>query len=217
MLIVFLGPPGAGKGTQAKILSHKLNIPHLSTGEILREMSNKDNGIGKILKTTMTNGLLVSDGIITELVKNRINMNDCKLGFILDGYPRTLNQAISLELILKEKNKTLDKVIQIDVPENILLKRITGRQVCQKCLQVYNKFFDPLPKTGCKYCGSKKKPIVRSDDEEKSFKNIRLKKYNDETRPLIDFYEKKELLKNFSGIDSSEKISKKIINYLKNI
>ena len=127
MHLIFLGPPGAGKGTQAKILSNELNIIHLSTGEILREMSNQNNKIGKLIKETMTKGLLVSDELITEVVEDRIKKEDCKSGFILDGYPRTILQANSFDEIIKKINIKINNVIQIDLPEDILLKRIIGR------------------------------------------------------------------------------------------
>ena len=217
MFIIFLGPPGAGKGTQAKILSRHLKIPHLSTGEILRKISNKENETGIFLKNIIKKGLLVSDEIITELVKNRINMADCKNGYILDGFPRTIAQALSLESLLNIINQKINIAIQIDVPEEILFKRITGRETCPKCLAVYNKFFNPMPKEGCNNCGSKKNSIIRSDDREDAFKNVRLKKYNDETRPLIDFYKKKGILQCFNGIGSTEEISNNIIKYLQTV
>ena len=217
MIIIFLGPPGAGKGTQAKMLSNNLNIPHLSTGEILRQMIVKNDDLGKSLNKIMTKGLLVSDDMINEIVENRINLDDCKTGFILDGFPRTINQATNLESSLKNQSKKLDKVIQIDVPNEILIKRIMGREVCVDCATIYNKFFDPLPVKGCKKCGSKKKPYVRKDDDEISFKNVRLKKYNEETKPLIDYYQNVNLLKSFDGTEQITEIGKKIIKYLKNI
>ena len=141
MHLIFLGPPGAGKGTQAKILSNELNIIHLSTGEILREMSNQNNKIGKLIKETMTKGLLVSDELITEVVEERIKKEDCRSGFILDGYPRTILQANSFEKIIKKINIKINNVIQIDLPEDILLKRIIGRQECKNCSKIYNKYF----------------------------------------------------------------------------
>ena len=136
MHVIFLGPPGAGKGTQAKILAKKLNIPHLSTGEILRIMSSKNNYIGKSLKDIIKKGLLVSDELITTVVRERILLEDCQHGFILDGFPRTLIQAKNLEDILKKQNIKINTVIKIDVNEKILIQRISGRQVCKKCNKI---------------------------------------------------------------------------------
>ena len=215
MRLVFLGPPGAGKGTQSKIISNVLNIPHLSTGEILRDMSENNDYIGKELKNIMSKGMLVSDDMITSVVKKRILMQDCNKGFILDGYPRTLPQANSLESIMSEENLKISSVILVDVPEDELLKRITGRLLCNKCSKIYNKYSNPFPENGCgrKDC-SKENIMVRSDDEEEAFKQVRLKKYYNETFPLIDYYKSKNLLKKFDGSGSAEKISKKIIDFI---
>tara|TARA_Y100000590_G_scaffold127347_1_gene145624 strand:+ start:13122 stop:13775 length:654 start_codon:yes stop_codon:yes gene_type:complete len=216
MHLIFLGPPGAGKGTQAKILSNELNIIHLSTGEILREMSNQNNKIGKLIKETMSKGLLVSDELITEVVEDRIKKEDCKSGFILDGYPRTILQANSFEEIIKKINIRINNVIQIDLPEEILLKRIIGRQECKNCSKIYNKYFNPFPLDGCNDCG-KKDIIIRKDDDEYAFKNVRLKKYYQETQPLIDYYNGMKLLYKVDGEGSVEEISKKILKFIKKI
>lgn len=216
MHLIFLGPPGAGKGTQAKILSNELNIIHLSTGEILREMSNQNNKIGKLIKETMTKGLLVSDELITEVVEERIKKEDCRSGFILDGYPRTILQANSFEKIIKKINIKINNVIQIDLPEEILLKRIIGRQECKNCSKIYNKYFNPFPHDGCNDCGQKD-IIIRKDDDEYAFKNVRLKKYYQETQPLIDYYNGMKLLHKVDGEGSVEEISKKILKFIKKI
>ena len=155
MQIIFLGPPGAGKGTQAEILSNKLGIPHLSSGLILRQISKQKSKVSDLLKETMNKGLLVSDDLITNVVEERINMKDCNNGFILDGFPRTIIQAENLDFIFNKINKKINFVFQIDVSEDILVKRITGRQICSKCSTTYNKFFDPMPKKGCRNCGGK--------------------------------------------------------------
>ena len=212
MYYIFLGPPGAGKGTQAKILSEKLNIAHLSTGEILRTMSKKNNEIGRTLKKTMSKGLLVSDELITKVVEQRILFDDCNKGFILDGFPRTITQANNFDKIIREKHILIKSVIQIDVPENILLKRITGRQVCKKCFKIYNKYFNPFPKNGCKICGAKD-IITRNDDNENAFRNVRLKKYQEETRPLLDYYSNNSLLYRVDGAGSVDKIAEKIFKF----
>ena len=213
MYYIFLGPPGAGKGTQAKIFSEKLNIAHLSTGEILRTMSKNNNEIGRALKKTMSEGLLVSDELITKVVEQRILFDDCNKGFILDGFPRTVTQANNFDKIIEENNILIKGVIQIDVPEDILLRRITGRQVCKNCFKIYNKYFNPFPKNGCQIC-REKDIITRNDDNEDAFRNVRLKKYYEETRPLLDYYSSKNLLHCVDGVGSIEKIAEKIFNFV---
>ena len=212
MHYIFLGPPGAGKGTQAKILSERLNIAHLSTGEILRTMSKKNNEMGRTLKKTMSEGLLVSDELITKVVEQRILLDDCNKGFILDGFPRTIIQANNFDKIIKEKHILINSVIQIDVPEDILLKRITGRQVCKNCFKIYNKYFNPFPNNGCQICGEKD-IITRNDDNENAFRNVRLKKYYEETEPLLGYYSSKKLLYRVDGAGSADKIAEKIFKF----
>jgi len=215
MQLIFLGPPGAGKGTQAKILSEKLILPHLSTGEILRQMSEVNDKTGNLLKDIMTKGLLVSDELITKVVEKRILMDDCKKGYILDGFPRTIKQGINYDEIIYRLNKKIHSVIQIDVTENTLVKRITGRMFCEKCSEIYNKFFDPFPKEGCRKCGSSGEPLIRSDDDEEAFKNVRLKKYREETEPLIDYYQKKQILHSFDGAKTMSEIAERIYNFVR--
>ena len=216
MHIVFLGPPGAGKGTQAKILSDKLNFPHLSTGEILRKISNKKNSIGLEIKETMSKGNLVSDKMILNIVKQRIEMKDCKEGFIFDGFPRNIIQAENLDIIMNDKKIIINFVIHIDVPEEILIKRITGREVCENCSTIYNKYYNPFPKDGCVKCG-KDKVIIRSDDDLEAFKNVRLKKYKEDTLPLVNFYTKKQNLFTFNGEGNSIEISNNIFKFIENL
>jgi len=213
MHYIFLGPPGAGKGTQAKILSEKLNIAHLSTGEILRTMSKNNNRIGKILKKTMLKGLLVSDELITKVIEERILFDDCNKGFILDGFPRTITQANNFDKISLKNNILIKSVIQIDVPEDMLLKRIAGRQVCKKCFRIYNKYFNPFPKNGCRICGERD-IIIRNDDNENAFRNVRLKKYYEETRPLLNFYRGRKLLHFIYGVGSTEEIARNIFKFV---
>ena len=192
MHFIFLGPPGAGKGTQAKIISKEFKIAHLSTGEILRSMSLKETKTGKTLRNIISQGLLVSDDLITGVVEER-----------------------SLETILKKRNISINNVFEMNVKEEILIKRISGRQVCEKCKKIYNKFFDPFPTNGCFDCGCKK-ITIRADDDEDAFKNVRLKKYNQETKPLVKYYNEKKLLKSLDGDSTPEEISKKIIEIIKN-
>lgn len=213
MHIIFLGPPGAGKGTQAKNLSEKFNIPHLSTGEILRKISNEKNTVGIKIKKIIAEGNLVSDQLTIDVVKHRIDMEDCNKGFIFDGFPRNINQAENLDIIMNNKKKIINCVLHIDVPEEILIKRITGREVCENCSMTYNKYFNPFPKEGCSKCGSKK-ILIRSDDDLEAFKNVRLKKYREETLPLINFYMNKNILFTFQGTGNSGEISENIYKFL---
>ena len=163
----------------------------------------------------MSEGLLVSDSLITDILKTRIIEKDCEKGFILDGFPRTEVQAISLSALLEKLNKKIDLVIQINISEELLLKRTTGRQVCSNCLSVYNKFYNPFPKKGCNNCGGQK-INTRKDDDIGVFKK-RMLKYNNDTKPLVDFYKKINLIKSFEGNASSEEISNNIVKFIKNI
>jgi len=147
-------------------------------------------------------------------VEERILLNDCIKGFILDGFPRTITQANNFDKIIIKNNIKIKSVIQIDVPKGILLKRITGRQVCKGCSKVYNKYFEPFPKNGCLEC-REKNFFTRSDDDENAFKNVRIKKYNNETKPLVNYYMKKKLLHCISGVGSANEISRKIFKFIK--
>ena len=156
------------------------------------------------------------DELITNVVEERINMKDCNNGFILDGFPRTIIQAENLDFIFNKINKKINFVFQIDVSEDILVKRITGRQICSKCSTTYNKFFDPMPKEGCRNCGGKDIK-VRGDDDEIAFKKVRLMKYNTETRPLIDYYKNRNVLSSFDGTITRDEISNNISDYIESL
>ena len=199
--ILFLGPPGSGKGTQAKMLADYLNIPTLSSGDMLRDEVDLGSELGKKIKTYMQSGDLVSDEIIILLIKNFLVQKHLN-GFILDGFPRNINQAYSLEKMFLEIGKSIDKVFNFEVPDDVLIKRILGRYSCKECGSIYNAYFKPTSRLGiCDKCNSDKLEC-RKDDNEQVLKN-RLLVYHKSTFPLIDFYQKKHLLISIEAVKSS--------------
>ncbi|NTW65212.1 MAG: adenylate kinase [Nitrospirae bacterium] len=207
--VVLLGAPGAGKGTQAKMLIDRFKIPQISTGDILRKAVADGTPLGKEAKVIMDQGGLVSDKIVLGLVEERIKQQDCKNGFILDGFPRNTVQAEALDKILSGMNMPLTVALNIDVDLNDLLKRLTGRRTCKSCQQMYNIYFSPPKKEGvCDKCGSAL--FQRDDDKEATIKK-RLDVYQQQTAPLIDYYSKKKIMKTVVGVGSIEDIFKKAV------
>ena len=191
--IIFLGAPGSGKGTQAVMLSKQLKIPAISTGEALRKEVENQSEIGRLAKSYMNDGKLVPDEVVVNIIKNRIAQSDCQKGFILDGFPRNMNQAIALDSMLASLDKKIEMVFNFEINEEILVKRIIGRFACKKCGAVYNRYFKlPQKKGVCDNCGAEEFES-RSDDNEETIKN-RLKVYHESTFELIGYYEKKHLL-----------------------
>ncbi|MBE0478806.1 adenylate kinase [Candidatus Aerophobetes bacterium] len=207
MRIVMLGPPGAGKGTQAKRVSVKLNLPHLSTGELLREAVSNNTSLGRKAKSYMSRGELVPDSIILNMVEKEIDKYEEKGGFILDGFPRNVAQAKKLDGYLEKKSEALEMVINIDVDEETAVKRLTGRLVCPNCGKLYHATNAPSD-GACKGCGTELRK--REDDNEKTIRN-RLEVYFDETHPLIEYYREKGILRNISGKGSPDEIFQKIL------
>lgn len=202
MNIIFLGAPGSGKGTQAAMLSQKLSIPTISTGEALRKEVEIKSEIGALAKSFMDSGKLVPDEVVVEIIKSRFTEKDCKNGFILDGFPRNINQALLLDEMLKSLEKKIEIVVNFSVSEEILIKRISGRFSCKSCGAVYNRYFKlPQKKEICDICHSNQFES-RSDDNEATVKN-RLKIYHESTFPLIEFYQKKHLLVSLTAIKSA--------------
>lgn len=194
MNIIFLACPAAGKGTQSKLVSNEYNIPHISTGDLLREESVKDTKLGSEIKEKMSNGIFVSDDLILELIRNRISKSDCDNGYILDGYPRNVNQAKAYENLLKELNKDLGLVIFMDIDKNLALERAINRVICSDCGASYNLLAVKPKEDGiCDRCGGKLK--VRDDDNKETFLN-RFETYMNETSNLIDYYKDRGVLKN---------------------
>ncbi len=213
MNFVFLGMPGAGKGTQAKIISKKYGIPHISTGDILREAVANKTELGLRAKKYMDEGALVPDELVVSLVEERLKQPDCEKGFILDGFPRNVEQAKVLEEMLKKIGKDLDAVFFFSLKEDVVVKRLTARRVCSKCGAVYNMIYNPPKVEGvCDLCGGKL--IIRDDDKEEVVRN-RLKTYNRDTAPLITYYMNKGLLHTIDASLSVEDVTKEIEKYIK--
>ena len=199
--IIFVGPPGSGKGTQAAMLSQELKIPTISTGEVLRKEVTDASEIGKLAKSYMESGKLVPDEVVVNIIKNRIVESDCKNGFIVDGFPRNMNQAIVFDDMLNSLGKKIAIVFNFAVNDEVLIKRISGRFSCKKCGAVYNRYFRlPSAEGVCDNCGSDQFES-RSDDNEATVQN-RLRVYHESTAELIGYYEKKNLLSSVDALKS---------------
>ncbi|NWF76361.1 MAG: adenylate kinase [Nitrospirae bacterium] len=212
MRIVLLGAPGAGKGTQAKMLIDKYKIPQISTGDILRKAVADGTPLGKEAKAIMEKGELVPDKIVLGLVEERLKQDDCKKGFILDGFPRNTAQAEALDKLLNNIKMPLDSALSVDVPKEDLMKRLTGRRTCKSCQQMYNVYYSPPKKEGvCDKCGGEL--FQRDDDKEETIRK-RLDVYDAQTAPLIDYYKKKGILKSVTGVGNIDEIFKKVCTVL---
>lgn len=209
MNIVMLGAPGAGKGTQADKISNKYGIPHVSTGDIFRQSIKNGTPLGVAAKGYIDQGLLVPDHVTNNMVKEVLLKDEFKEGFILDGYPRTISQAEFLANALKEQGKDLDMVLNIEVDEQDILKRMTGRRVCTKCSLTYHVVFNKSKdnKT-CDKCGTLL--IQRDDDKEETVKR-RLEVYRNETMPLVEYYTNNKKIRNIEGKGSVEDIFNKVV------
>ena len=209
MKLVLLGPPGAGKGTQAKRLEDQLEIKQLSTGDMLREAVRNGTPIGRQVKAILDNGDFVSDEIMTEMIAERIEAPDCRNGFILDGFPRTLSQAQSLDRLLGDRGVKLDAVILIEASDDALTKRITGRFACAGCGENYNQHFRPTKVPGvCDVCGGTEF-LHRDDDNEETVRQ-RLKNYHDLTKPILPYYRDKGALRTVDGLAEFDEVSRQI-------
>lgn len=203
MNIILFGPPGAGKGTQAKKMVDDYGIPQISTGDILRANVREGTELGLAAKGYMDKGELVPDEVLIGIIKNRLKEQDCEKGFILDGYPRTIPQADALAVILDELNKPIDVVLNLEVPDEELVERISGRLMCN-CGASYHRTFNPPKKDGvCDICGGK--VFQRADDKEEAVKN-RLNVYKNQTQPLIDYYTKQGLLVTLDGTKDIDEV-----------
>ena len=204
--IMFIAPPAAGKGTQAELVVEKYGLPHISTGEILREISKEDSEIGKYVYETLASGKLVKDEITYQLIEDRLKKDDCKNGYIIDGFPRNLDQAREYDKILKNLGYEVGNVILLNIDKETLEKRITGRRLCEDCGAIYNindPKNSPKEESVCDHCGGKL--YQRSDDNLESFQT-RYEMYLEKTVPIIDYYREKNVLKEINGDDSVENI-----------
>lgn len=211
--IILLGPPGAGKVTQAKSISNKYSIPHISTGDIFRKNISENTPLGIEAKSYMDNGQLVPDEVTINMVKDRLQQEDCKQGYLLDGFPRTVSQAEALQDFLDSRNESLDTALLIEVPRDFILERMTGRRVCPSCGASYHIKFNPAANGKCELCGSD--VVQRKDDTEETVKE-RLDVYEKQTQPLIDFYKDKNLLSTVDGTQAINKVFESICKVLGN-
>lgn len=208
--IMFIAPPAAGKGTQAELVVQKYKIPHISTGDILRDISKEDSEIGHYVFETLSSGRLVKDEITYQLIEERLKKDDCKNGFIIDGFPRTVAQAIEYDKILSNLGYEIGNVIYINMNEKTLEKRITGRRICEDCKMIYNinePSSAPQVESVCDNCGGKL--YQRNDDNLTSFQT-RYKMYLEKTEPILDHYKNKNVLYEINGEDTVENVFKEI-------
>ena len=197
MKIVMLGAPGAGKGTQAKMISEKYSIPHISTGDIFRANIKENTELGQKAKTYMDKGLLVPDELVVDLVVDRLAQDDAKKGYVLDGFPRTIPQAEALDAALAKRGEKMDFAIDVDVPDENIISRMSGRRACTGCGATYHIVYNPSKKGDvCEVCGE---TLILRDDDKPETVQKRLIVYHDQTQPLIDYYTGQNILKTVDG------------------
>ncbi|WP_455950494.1 adenylate kinase [Eubacterium sp.] len=212
MKIIMLGAPGAGKGTQAKMIAEKYNIPHISTGDIFRANIKNGTELGKKAKSYMDKGQLVPDELTLDLIMDRFKEDDCKNGYVLDGFPRTIPQAEALDTALKANGEKVDFAIDVDVPDENIVKRMGGRRACVNCGATYHIVYSPTKVEGkCDKCGEEL--IVRDDDKPETVLS-RLEVYHNQTQPLIDYYNKQGILKTVDGTVDMKDVFKAIVDIL---
>ena len=212
MNLILLGPPGAGKGTQAQMIVDRYHIPQVSTGDILRKAVKEGTPLGKKAKSFMDQGQLVPDKVVIDIIDERLRASDCDPGFILDGFPRTIAQAEALQPILTKMGKSIDHVINIEVDTEELVRRLTGRRTCKNCGAMFHNLFHPPKKEGsCDRCGGSL--YQREDDKEETIR-IRLNEYQRQTAPLIQYYQLKNCLRSILGVGGQKEIFERIVRLL---
>lgn len=208
MNVILLGPPGAGKGTQAKRMVDKYGIPQISTGDMLRAALKAGTPLGLEAKKFMDKGDLVPDSVVIGLVRERIQQDDCRKGYMLDGFPRNVSQAEALDKMLADLGQKIDDVVSIEVPQEELIGRLTGRRTCRGCGAGFHVMFDPPKKEGvCDKCGAEL--YQRDDDNEKTVRS-RLEVYEQQTKPLIDYYQRQQKLRGIPGVGDMGEIFQRI-------
>ena len=212
MKIIMLGAPGAGKGTQAKLIAEKYGVPHISTGDIFRANIKNGTELGKEAKEYMDKGLLVPDELTVRLLLDRVAQDDCKNGYVLDGFPRTIPQAEVLDKELIKLGDSVDFAVDVDVPDENIIRRMSGRRACLNCGATYHIVNIPPKKEGiCDVCGSER--VLRDDDQPETVKN-RLKVYHEQTQPLIEYYTGKGVLRTVDGTLPMEEVFDAIVKIL---
>ncbi len=210
--IVLLGPPGAGKGTQAQIISDELGLPHISSGDIFRENLKNKTELGRLAEEYINRGELVPDGITISMIRERISRQDCSSGALLDGFPRTPAQAKALEEMLISMDSKVSAVPYINVPDAVLIERLTGRWTCRSCGHVYHEKYNPPKDQGqCDLCGGE---LYQREDDKVETVTQRIRVYKDQTQPLIDFYRRQGILIEIDGAQSIEGVSEDLISAL---
>jgi len=214
MRLLIIGPPGGGKGTQSKFLIEYFKIPQISTGDILRDNIKNQTPLGEEAKKFMNKGELVPDSLIMNMIKKRLNTDDCNNGYILDGFPRTIPQAEGLDKLLKDMKQKLNHVIVMDVPDNLIIERLSNRRSCKSCGQLYNLLFEPPSDISkCDKCNGEL--YQRTDDNPQTIQQ-RLSVYHDQTKPVINHYEAQKITKLINSTGTIEGIKKDIINNITN-
>jgi adenylate kinase len=207
--VVFFGPPGAGKGTQAKLLEQKFGACQVSTGEILRKAARDQSALGRQAADYLDRGDLVPDGVMVKLVAERLQEPDCRNGFILDGFPRTIAQADELEQILKGSGMDLKSALCLQASNDVIIKRLSGRRTCKKCGSLHHTIFDPPTRPGtCNRCGGE---LYQREDDREDMIAGRLSVYENQTAPLKEYYRKRGLLKEIDGVGSVEEVGKRVL------
>ena len=215
MYIILFGAPGVGKGTQAKLISHKYKIPQISTGDMLREAIRKGTELGKKAEAIIARGELVSDDIMLGLINERISQPDCKNGFILDGFPRTFAQAEGLDQLFKEKQLPSPICIEIVVPENVIIKRLTSRRICEGCGAIFDPVVNPIPADlKCPKCGGR---IVQREDDNEATIHKRLQVYHEQTAPVRNYYQNLNKFYTIDGNRSVDEVFKEIEEILTSV
>ncbi|MGO9481292.1 MAG: adenylate kinase [Candidatus Kryptoniota bacterium] len=211
MRIILFGPPGVGKGTQAKIVSKDLKIAHIATGDILREAVSYGTELGKKAKAFMDRGELVPDDVVIGIIQDRLKESDAKGGFILDGFPRTLPQAEALDKVFDKMGIEVDSVVSMEVDKEVLMNRLTSRRVCRNCGSIFNLLVEKLDDSKCKKCGGE---VYQRDDDKRETIERRFEVYKNQTKPVKDFYGKKKMLVEIDGIGEIDEVTNRLKSVL---